>query len=68
MIDQYEGTVKFFDAAKGFGIIDREGDKQVFVHCSALPAGVRTLVAGQKVLMTLARGPKGLQAENLTLL
>lgn len=57
------GTVKFFNAAKGFGFISPEGGgKDVFVHMSAVErAGMRGLVDGQKVSFDVesdARGPK----------
>ncbi|MCE0559039.1 MULTISPECIES: cold-shock protein [Motilimonas] len=69
MSDQVAGTVKWFNDEKGFGFIEREGGKDVFVHFSAINAGGRkTLVEGQKVMMEVVQGQKGPQAENVTLL
>jgi len=69
MSDQVAGTVKWFNDEKGFGFIEREGGKDVFVHFSAINAGGRkTLAEGQKVMMEVVQGQKGPQAENVTLL
>ena len=63
MSDRVQGTVKWFNATKGYGFISREGGEDVFVHHSAIQAeGFRTLNEGQRVEFTLERGPKGLQA------
>jgi CspA family cold shock protein len=61
------GTVKWFNDAKGFGFITQtDGGDDVFCHHSAIQAdGFRTLAEGQKVEFDLARGPKGLQAQNV---
>src|SRR5512134_1092464 len=62
------GTVKFFNAAKGFGFIHPDdGSKDVFVHISAVErAGLGTLAEGQKVSFELARGKDGkTSADNL---
>ena len=60
------GTVKFFNAEKGFGFISREGGDDVFVHFSAIQgSGYRTLEEGQQVEFDVAQGPKGHQAENI---
>ena len=60
------GTVKFFNEAKGFGFITREGGPDVFVHYSAIQgSGFKTLAEGQQVSFTVAQGPKGPQAENV---
>ena len=62
------GTVKWFNAAKGFGFIQRENGEDVFVHFSAIQAsGYRTLDEGARVLFVVKRGPKGLQAEEVNL-
>ncbi len=61
------GTVKWFNAAKGFGFIARENGEDVFVHFSAIEAsGYRTLEEGLRVSFVVKRGPKGLQAEQVT--
>ena len=60
------GTVKFFNEAKGFGFITREGGPDVFVHYSSIQGGgFKTLAEGQQVSFTVAQGPKGPQAENV---
>ena len=60
------GTVKWFNDAKGFGFISRSNGADVFVHHSAIVAnGFRSLQEGQTVQFTVAKGPKGLQAENV---
>lgn len=61
------GTVKWFNAAKGFGFIARENGEDVFVHFSAIEAnGYRTLDEGTRVSFVVKSGPKGLQAEQVT--
>lgn len=66
MSDQVEGTVKWFNDEKGFGFIEQQGGKDVFVHFSAIQgAGRKTLRDGQKVTMTVTQGQKGPQAENV---
>ena len=61
------GTVKWFNAAKGFGFLARENGEDVFVHFSAIEAsGYRSLDEGSKVTFVVKQGPKGLQAENVT--
>jgi CspA family cold shock protein len=60
------GTVKWFNAAKGFGFIQRENGEDVFVHYSAIEAsGYRSLDEGARVQFTVKTGPKGLQAEEV---
>ena len=60
------GTVKWFNAAKGFGFIQRESGEDVFVHFSAIESsGYRSLDEGSKVSFVVTRGPKGLQAEQV---
>ena len=67
MSDQVVGTVKWFNDEKGFGFIEQEGGKDVFVHHSAINgAGRKTLREGQKVTMEVTQGQKGPQAENVT--
>jgi len=61
------GTVKWFNASKGYGFIKRQTGEDVFVHFSAIQAeGYKTLNEGQAVEFELRKGPKGLQAENVT--
>lgn len=62
------GKVKWFDAQKGYGFIEVEGSKDVFVHYSAiLTEGFRTLSEGQQVNFDLVQGMKGPQAEKVSL-
>ncbi len=62
-----EGKVKWFNDEKGFGFIEQDGGKDVFVHFSAiLGSGRKTLKEGQKVTMQVTNGQKGPQAENVT--
>ena len=65
-----QGTVKWFNAEKGFGFIEIEGEKDVFVHSSAIEgSGLRkSLEEGQKVQFETEKGPRGLQATNVTLI
>lgn len=66
MTDRYRGTVKWFNAAKGYGFIGRDGGEDVFVHFSAIAMdGFRKLEAGQEVEFTIEAGPKGLQAASV---
>ena len=58
------GTVKWFNAEKGFGFIASEGGPDVFVHFSAIQSdGYRSLDEGQAVEFEVVQGPKGPQAE-----
>jgi CspA family cold shock protein len=67
MSERITGTVKWFNASKGYGFIERQGGKDVFVHFSAIQSdGYRTLREGQAVEFTIEEGPKGLQAANVT--
>jgi len=60
------GTVKWFNAAKGYGFISRENGEDVFVHFSAIEAsGYRSLEEGAKVTFVVGRGAKGLQAQEV---
>ena len=69
MSDRIQGTVKWFNGGKGYGFISREGGDDVFVHFSAIQGeGYRNLEEGQRVEFTVEKGPKGLQAANVTLL
>ncbi len=61
------GTVKWFNAEKGFGFITREDGDDVFVHFSAIQGdGFKSLDEGQKVNFDLTKGARGAQAENVT--
>lgn len=61
------GTVKWFNATKGYGFIQREQGGDVFVHFSAIQGeGYRSLNEGEAVEFEVTEGPKGLQAANVT--
>ena len=60
------GTVKWFNDAKGFGFISREGGPDVFVHFSAIQgSGFKTLAEGDRVEFEIEQGQKGPQAANV---
>ncbi|MBN1808761.1 MAG: cold-shock protein [Planctomycetes bacterium] len=60
------GTVKWFDAKKGYGFISQENGEDVFVHYTAISEdGFRSLDEGQSVEFDVVEGEKGLQAENV---
>jgi CspA family cold shock protein len=62
-----KGTVKWFNAAKGYGFIQRSTGEDVFVHFSAIQMnGYKTLDEGSEVEFDVKKGPKGLQAENVS--
>ena len=64
-----QGTVKWFNADKGFGFISRQSGEDVFVHFSAIQSGgYRTLQEGQAVEFSVTKGAKGWQAENVRVL
>ena len=66
MSERIVGTVKWFNATKGYGFIGRDGGEDVFVHFTAIQAdGYRKLEADQKVEFSVEEGPKGLQAANV---
>jgi CspA family cold shock protein len=61
------GTVKWFNDAKGFGFIAREGGPDVFVHFSAIQGqGFKSLVEGDRVEFEIVQGQKGPQAADVT--
>ncbi|WP_028988232.1 cold-shock protein [Thermicanus aegyptius] len=62
-----EGRVKWFNATKGYGFIEREGGEDVFVHYSAINGeGYKTLEEGQTVEFEIVQGARGPQAANVT--
>ncbi len=68
MADRVTGTVKWFNAAKGYGFISREGGRDLFVHYSAIMDagnGYRTLNEGDVVEFNVEEGQKGPQATNV---
>jgi CspA family cold shock protein len=67
MANRERGTVKWFNATKGYGFIVREKGGDVFVHYSAIQGdGYRSLNEGEPVEFDVTDGPKGLQASNVT--
>lgn len=63
-----KGTVKWFNAAKGFGFISRPAGDDVFVHFNAITAtGYKSLNEGDKVQFEVEQGPKGPSAKNVSL-
>ncbi len=65
-MERIQGTVKWFNDAKGFGFISREGGPDVFVHYSAVAAsGFKSLADGDKVEFEIVEGQKGPQAANV---
>ncbi|MFV9615941.1 MAG: cold-shock protein [Gammaproteobacteria bacterium] len=65
--DQERGTVKWFNAAKGFGFITRENGEDVFVHFRSIQGkGHRSLGEGQAVIFSVTEGDKGLQAVDVS--
>jgi CspA family cold shock protein len=66
MSERIIGTVKWFNANKGFGFIEQPGGEDVFVHYAAPQSeGYRSLDEGQRVEFSVEQGPKGLQASNV---
>ncbi|GAB4527801.1 MAG: cold-shock protein [Anaerolineales bacterium] len=67
MAERETGTVKWFNATKGYGFIERDQGGDVFVHFSAIEgAGYRSLEEGERVTFTVVQGQKGLQAQSVT--
>lgn len=66
MAERETGTVKWFNATKGFGFITRDSGGDVFVHYSAINSqGYRSLEEGQRVQFDVVEGKKGLQAQDV---
>ncbi|MCE5233054.1 MAG: cold-shock protein [Mizugakiibacter sp.] len=66
MSDRQNGTVKWFNDAKGFGFITPESGEDLFVHFRAIQgSGFKSLQEGQKVSFVVVKGPKGLQADQV---
>ena len=62
-----QGTVKWFNAEKGFGFISQENGADVFAHFSEIQAeGFKSLEEGQKVMFEIEEGKRGPQATNIT--
>jgi CspA family cold shock protein len=62
-----QGTVKWFNAEKGYGFIEQEGGEDVFVHFSAIQTeGFKTLDEGARVEFDIVEGPRGKQAANVS--
>lgn len=62
-----KGKVKWFNESKGFGFLEQDNGDDVFVHFSAITGdGFKTLTEGESVTFDVVKGPKGLQASNVT--
>ncbi|HEB66042.1 MAG TPA: cold-shock protein [Chloroflexi bacterium] len=67
MAERETGTVKWFNATKGYGFIERDQGGDVFVHYSAIQGdGYRSLDEGERVSFTVVEGQKGLQAQDVS--
>jgi CspA family cold shock protein len=66
MADRVNGSVKWFNASKGFGFIETDGGEDVFVHYSGLRGdGYKSIDEGQRVEFTVVQGQKGPQAQDV---
>jgi cold shock protein len=66
-MERLQGTVKWFNSAKGFGFIGRENGPDVFVHFNAISGeGYKSLQEGERVEFEIVQGQKGPQAANVT--
>ncbi len=69
MTEKIQGTVKWFNAGKGFGFIERDGGEDVFVHFNAITGdGYKSLNEGDSVEFLVVQGDKGLQAQEVVVL
>jgi CspA family cold shock protein len=69
MSERQTGSIKWFDAKKGFGFIQKEDGNDVFIHYSGIVGdGYRSLIDGQKVEFEEIEGRKGLEARNVTVI
>ena len=69
MSETVKGTVKWFNEARGYGFLSQPEGEDIFVHYTSIQGnGFRTLKEGQEVEFNVERGPKGLQASNVTIL
>lgn len=60
------GKVKWFNNSKGYGFIEKPGERDIFVHYSSISGdGYKTLMQGEEVIFEVSDGPKGPQAENV---
>lgn len=67
MSERQTGTVKWFNESKGFGFISRENGPDLFVHFRSITgAGFKSLQEGQRVSFEVTQGPKGPQAQNVS--